>query len=276
MALRHLKKFKYVNNKFNIIETLLKNKNKAIIAISIIAFIVIILIIMPKNSKKVKVVISTETTKVEEVASTETLKIEEVETIEETKVTEDYDGERFITEHFPIFKDVVFVGDSYAHNMAIELGFDTTVYSSPGLTLQDLQYCFNSAKENAKKYVVIFVGPNDFRFNVDPEFFGEELDKYVNIFDKDSKIIICTYLSTEFTDNLTRLKTAKYSIPEYDYEIRKIVRDNDNTYYFDLSDLEGKPEYYKKVEDDPNRIHFNYKFYIEFINKLYDFILSIK
>lgn len=61
-----------------------------------------------------------------------------------------YNGKTFVTDTYPVFKDVVFVGDSYSHHLALELGFDTTIYSSPGLPLADLKYCFKSAKENQK------------------------------------------------------------------------------------------------------------------------------
>ena len=259
MAIRYLKKFRYKNSKLkifnNVLDFLIKHKDKVIISLVIIVFVIVLSIVVNTHSDEQ---IATETTETE----TEIIK-------------ESFQGERFITEHFPIFKDVVFVGDSYAHNLALELGFDTTVYSSPGLALKDLSYCFNSAKDNQKKYVVIFVGPNDFRYSVDPELFKSELQNYINMFDKDSKLIVCTYLSSIFTDNLTRAKTVKYKISDYDDEIKKVVEENENVYYLDLKDLEGKPEYYKKVEDDPDRIHFNYRFYVEFINKLYKFITTI-
>ena len=87
---------------------------------------------------------------------------------------------------------------------------------------------------------------------------------------------MCTYLSSIFTNDLTTAKSVKYKISDYDDEIKKVVEENENVYYLDLKDLEGKPEYYKKVEDDPDRIHFNYRFYVEFINKLYKFIMTIK
>ena len=84
----------------------------------------------------------------------------EPEKIEENN----YNGTTFVTDTFTIFKDVVFIGDSYSYNIGIELGFDTTIYSSPGLTIKELEYCFNSAKNNQKKYIVVFLGPNDFKF----------------------------------------------------------------------------------------------------------------
>ena len=260
MAIKYLKNFKYKKSKFkifnNILDFLIKHKNKAIICLSVIAFVILLSIVVNLHSG-------------------EQIEIETTET-ETDIIKESFEGEKFITEHFPIFKDVVFVGDSYAHNLALELGFDTTVYSSPGLTLKDLSYCFNSAKDNKKKYVVIFVGPNDFRYSVDPEIFKSELDNYINMFDSDSKLIVCTYLSSIFTKRLTEEKSVEYEISDYDDEIKKVADEYDNVYYLDLKDLEGKPEYYKKVEDDPDRIHFNYRFYVEFINKLYKFIMTIK
>ena len=265
MAVKYLKKFRYKNSKLKILnkildklsDILIKYRDRIIVVVSIIFFIVVLSIVVTTHSD----------TQVDYKKETET---------EEEIITESYQGDRFITEHFPIFKDVVFVGDSYAHHLALELGFDTTVYSSPGLTLKDLKYCFNSAKDNQKKYVVIFVGPNDFRFSIDPDVFKSELDNYITMFNKDSKIIMCTYLSSIFTNDLTTAKSVKYKISDYDDEIKKVVEENENVYYLDLKYLEGKPEYYKKVEDDPDRIHFNYRFYVEFINKLYKFILTIK
>lgn len=187
-----------------------------------------------------------------------------------------YDGKTFVTDTYPVFKDVVFVGDSYSHFLALELGFDTTVYSSPGLTLKELNYCFASAKENKKKYVVILIGPNDYGRNTNLDDFHKVLDSYVKLYLKDSKVILCTYLPSMYTDDIKSTGTAKYEVSDYDDEIRKIANSHDRVYYFDLSEFKGKKEYYKYLVDELDTIHFNHKFYVEFINKLNSFILSIK
>lgn len=186
-----------------------------------------------------------------------------------------YDGKTFVTETYPIFKDVVFVGDSYSHCIALELGFDTTIYSSPGLPLADLNYCFESAKKNPKKYIVIFVGPNDYRLNTNLKTFFDELSDYVNMLKNDSKVILCSYLSSMYTDDLKRNGEAEYEVNQYDNEIKKVAESNNNVYYFDLNDLNGKAKYHKYNTDKNDRIHFNNYFYVEFINRLYKFLISI-
>lgn len=186
-----------------------------------------------------------------------------------------YDGKTFVTETYPLFKDVVFVGDSYSHCIALELGFDTTIYSSPGLPLSNLTYCFKSAKENQKKYMVIFVGPNDYRINTDLDTFRNQIEDYANMFKDRSKVILCSYLSSMYTDDLKRTGEAEYEVSQYDKEIRKVADENDNVYYFDLTSLDGNSKYYKYNVDKSDKIHFNHDFYVEFINRLYKFIMSI-
>ena len=225
--------------------------NKNIITVALLAFVyaIMIVLLLLSNEKRGKVV--------------------------EASI-EEYTGTRFVTEAYPIFKDVLFAGDSYAHCLAQELGYDTTIYSSPGLTLKELNYCFNSAKKNMKKYIVIFIGPNDFRFNTDLTVFNELMDGYVKMFLEDSKVILCTYLPSMFTDELIENGQAKYDVSDYDDEIKKVADSYDNAYYFDLSELKGKSEYYKYMTDESDKIHFNYNFYVAFINKLYPFIMSLK
>ena len=193
----------------------------------------------------------------------------------ETIMYDIYDGKTFVTETYPIFKDVVFVGDSYSHYIALSLGFDTTIYSSPGLPLKDLKYCFESAKKNQKKYMVIFVGPNDYRINTDLKTFHDKLLNYVDILRDNSKVILCSYLRSMYTENLKSTGEAEYEISQYDEEIKKIAKIYDNVYYFDLTDLNGKSKYYRYNIDKLDKIHFNHDFYVEFINRLYKFIMSI-
>lgn len=187
-----------------------------------------------------------------------------------------YDGVTFVTETYPIFKDVVFVGDSYSHEIAYQLGFDTIIYSSPGLTVSELKYCFESAKKNQKKFVVVFIGPNDFRFSIDTNIFYNELKKDVEMFTKDSKVVLCEYMSSKYTEELEEHKKVKYKVTDYDAEIKRIASELDRVYYFDMNDITGKVEYYKYNDDKQDKLHFNHKFYVEYINRLYNFIESIR
>lgn len=187
-----------------------------------------------------------------------------------------YDGVTFVTETYPIFKDVVFVGDSYSHEIAYQLGFDTIIYSSPGLTVSELKYCFESAKKNQKKFVVVFIGPNDFRFSIDTNIFYNELKKDVEMFTKDSKVVLCEYMSSKYTEELEEQKKVKYKVTDYDAEIKRIASELDRVYYFDMNDITGKVEYYKYNDDKQDKLHFNHKFYVEYINRLYNFIESIR
>lgn len=273
MAVKHLKRFKYKGFKLEYLKESAKdlikgfikgiskirsnirikkipfNKSIIVIAFLVLIYAAIVFSILLSSEKKEQVV--------------------------ETSI-EEYTGTRFVTEAYPIFKDVLFAGDSYAHCLPQELGYDTTVYSSPGLTLRELNYCFNSAKKNMKKYIVIFIGPNDFRVNTDLAVFNKLLDGYVKMFLEDSKVILCSYLPSMFTDELIENGQAKYDVSDYDDEIKKVADSHDNAFYFDLSEFKGKSEYYKYMTDESDKIHFNYNFYVAFINKLYPFIMSLK
>lgn len=187
-----------------------------------------------------------------------------------------FDGYSFVTETYPIFKEVVFIGDSYSHNIANELGFDTTIYSSPGLTLKELGYCFSSAKKNQKKYMVIFIGPNDFRYNTEIDEFYETLNDYVNMFVKDSQVILCSYLPSLFTFDTEKSGKSKYRIDDYDAAIRKLANSNVKVHYFDLTSLAGDRQYDKYIDDKTDKIHFNHSFYVKYINMLREFLETIK
>ena len=187
-----------------------------------------------------------------------------------------FKGTTFVTETFPIFKDVVFVGDSYAHYIPIEFGYDTIVYSSPGLSVSELSYCFSAAEHNQRKYLVVFLGPNDFRYSVKPKDFKRTLTEHLKPFIGKSKIILCTYLPSIFTDEVLKLKKAKFEIEEYDDELKSIASSNKNIYYFDIKDMARKAKFYRYDGDNLDKIHFNHTFYIEYITRLNDFILSIK
>ena len=239
MILERLKNIDYEKLIKDLLVVLHRYRDRVIIAIFMVVFAVILSIVTTKDV---------------------TNKNEQID---------EYDGIRFVTEIYPIFKDVVFIGDSYAHQLALELGFDTTIYSSPGLTLSELKYCFKSAKGNQKKYVVIFIGPNDFKEITGLESFTAQLTAYVDMFVEDSKVILCSYLSSLYTESLEDIGVHP-RISEYDDEIKRVSNLNNKVYYFDINDLSGKVEYLRYNYDKNNN-----KFYVEFINRLYKFISSI-
>ena len=246
MLIKYLKKIDYMKNISKLFQILYEYRERIVVTLFMILFTILLAILTDKKISNENINMNL------------------------------YDGKTFVTETYPIFKDVVFVGDSYSHFLALELGFDTTIYSSPGLPLEKLTYCFNSAKKNMKKYIVVFIGPNDYMVNTDLKKFNKLLSNYVKLFINDSKVILCSYLPSMYTDDIKRKGVAKYNISDYDDEIRKVANSYNKVYYFDLSDFIGKKEYYKYLVDELDTIHFNHKFYVEFINKLNSFIMSIK
>ena len=187
-----------------------------------------------------------------------------------------YDGKTFVTENYPIFKEVVFIGDSYTHRLAEELGYDTTIYSSPGLKVSELTYCFESAKKNQKKYVVVFIGPNDFKGNTKLDEFYNQIKAYTDMFTEESKVILCSYLKSAFSKELDDNKLTLYHIEDYDSELKKVAENAENVFYLDLNEYSNVEEYTRYSYDKNDMLHYNHTFYVEFINRLYDFLVSIK
>lgn len=187
-------------------------------------------------------------------------------------------GKSFITDTYPVFKDVMFVGDSYTHRIASNLGFDVTNYSCPGLKLSELEFVFNVAATVKKKYVVIFIGPNDFISETKPSEFGEILKSYVDLLRNKTgaTVIVCTYLNSQYTLEYEKFGAKKYTINEYNNEIMKLNNPDNKIYYFDVSSLNDVYKYAKIEEDGIDKIHFNYDFYVAYINKLYDFLTDIR
>lgn len=189
-----------------------------------------------------------------------------------------YDGNSFVTDTYPIFKDVMLVGDSYAHFVSYDIGFDVLNYSCPGFTLEMLKSVFDVALKTKKKYVTIFIGPNDFYANTSLSDFSNRLSHYVKeLRDKmGAKVILCTYLHSVFSKTIEGNKTCAHSIDEYNNEIKKLVSEKDGIYFLDLSDLDEHEKYRKETPTGPDDIHYNYEFSIKYINKLYDKLMYIR
>ena len=201
----------------------------------------------------------------------------EIELMMKENEKDSYIGESFVTETYPILKDVVIIGDSYAHYVPYDLGFDFTVYSSPGLNLEQLSYAFDSASKSGKKNAVIFIGPNDYRYKTEIDEFETRLKDYAIMLKEKlgGSVVLCSYLPSEYSKILEKEKKIRHTIKEYDEGIRKVAKSDKKFYYLDLYDLADKKEYYRSNQDINDTIHFNRKFNIAFINKLSDLMVEI-
>ena len=188
-----------------------------------------------------------------------------------------FTGETFVTETYPIMRDVVFVGDSYTHFLSLDLGFDTVSFSRPGFTVEKLDDAFEEAFKTKKKYLVIFIGPNDFNAGNSPEDMYIPLRKYIYEYKYkvNGTVILCTYLPSLHTNEWEKKYPEITTIEEYNNVILSLVNEKNRIYYLDLSDTANKEEYVKYTDGKVDTVHFNYDFNINFMNKLYDLMIKI-
>lgn len=200
----------------------------------------------------------------------------EIELMEHPR--DSFKGNSFVTDTYPVFRDAMMIGDSYSHFISYDLGFDVINYSCPGLTLRELESVFDVALRTKKKYVTIFIGPNDFYANTSLEEFGTRLSDYVSLIKEKigAKVILCTYLHSVFSKTIEANGTCAHSIDEYNAEIKKLEDEKNGVYFLDLSELDEHEKYQKDTPTGPDDIHYNYDFSVKFINKLYDKLMYIK
>lgn len=189
-----------------------------------------------------------------------------------------FDGKKFVTGVYPIFRDVMLIGDSYAYFIGTDLGGDVTNYSCPGFTINELESTFELATECKKKYVVIFIGPNDFTHYTSLDEFSDGLKKRIKLIEDKmgATIIIPTYLHCVMSDEKEKEKDYAHTIDEYNAEIMKISNEDSNVHYLDLKDLDRHKDFRKDTPLGPDKVHYNYDFSVKFINKVYDKIMDIR
>lgn len=186
-----------------------------------------------------------------------------------------YNGDGFVTEIYPIFKDVVIVGDSYSHFLALDAGFDLRVFARSGWKIGALKEVFQSVAKTKEKYVVIFIGPNDLRAQTSINVFKKNLVENVNILKENKKqVLIVTYLNSEFTEEIRKNPRSIITVQDYNNVILDVCKEENITYI----DAKGINNYHydKRTENGiVDTLHFNQKFNIKMINKIYEYLYDM-
>lgn len=237
------------------IEEIFKNKMRYISIISLILFPILLSLILLPSRTKIN-------------------RIRKAEYIAELYKPDTFIGKSFVTQSYPIFKEIVLCGDSYSHFVSLDLGFDFMNYSCPGLTIMELSNVMEQASKSGKKYVCIFIGPNDFFNQTNLNLFGDTLNMYIKKFlEKDMKVILCTYLNSIHTDLMEKIQPdKKIKVIDYQNIIMKLVDEKNGIFYLDLLEFNDHEKY---LRDEEVHVHYNYDFNIKFINKLYRKLLEI-
>lgn len=201
-------------------------------------------------------------------------RIRKAEYIAELYKPDSFTGNSFVTQSYPIFKELVLCGDSYSHFVSLDLGFDFMNYSCPGLTVMELSNVMEQALNSDKKFVCIFIGPNDFFNQTDLKSFSSCLSMYIKKFlDKNMKVILCTYLNSVHTDLMEKLQEdKKIKVIDYQNELMKLIDEENNIFYLNLQEYNHHKNYLRNEEA---MVHYNYDFNVKFINKLYKKLLYI-
>lgn len=245
---------KYKANKaYGNLEKVLKNKSlenwKVIVGV-VVLVIILIFMCIPKNKE---------------------------EKIDITRYPKNsFQGNDFLTNVYPIFNDVVVIGDSYSYFLALDVGFDFKVFARPGLKLSELKTSFDSVVNTKEKYAVIFIGPNDLMAQTNIDVFKDCLIKYVNqLRDNKKEVLIATYLKSEYTDEAKKKFVGGITVEEYDNAIQEVCEETKST-YIDAKDIN---DYHNNIRIESNgmidQLHFNQEFNIKFINRVYEYLYDM-
>ncbi|MCQ2609309.1 MAG: SGNH/GDSL hydrolase family protein [Lachnospiraceae bacterium] len=185
-------------------------------------------------------------------------------------------GNDFVTKVYPVFQDVVVIGDSYSYFLGVDVGEDLAVYACPGLKLERLDNAFEAASNTDKKYAVIFIGPNDLMSQTGTDAFKGYLAKYVKqLKEKNKEVMIVTYLNSEYTDEAKKKFENGITVEMYDKVIQDVCKE-ENVVYIDAKDINDyhndKRLNYNGI---PDGLHFNQEFNIKLLNKIYGYIYDM-
>lgn len=188
-----------------------------------------------------------------------------------------YDGNNFVTQDYPIFREVIFLGDSYTYFLSSLLCEDVINYSEPGKMVGDLMNACDQAVRCHGKYVNIFVGPNDMRYNVSISKFKSDLKA---LFDKIKKAgkkpIMSSYLKSEFTELMNKEYENAKTVEQYDEAIQEVCK-KEKVYYLDVKDINDFHNDKMLTESGKrDMLHFNQDFYVKYMNKLYSLLYDIE
>ena len=186
-----------------------------------------------------------------------------------------YYGTGFVTMKADIFNDLTVVGDSYTNALDNDIGGDLITFSRSGFKVKLLHDNFLGAIRTNKKYLVVFIGPNDFIAQTDLDEFKYTLNQYIDeVLEKtNSTIILSSYLESIITVGCEEHnpRTFHNRIKQYDEKLREIVEEDETQriLYFDIFDINDY-EKYKRSEDD--LLHFNAEFNCKYLVELHNFL----
>lgn len=186
-----------------------------------------------------------------------------------------YYGTGFVTMKADIFNDLTIVGDSYTNALDNDIGGDLITFSRSGFKVSLLHDNFLGAIKANKKYVVIFIGPNDFIAQTDLDEFKNVLNQYISevLAKTNSTIVLSSYLESIITVGCEEHnpKTFPNRIKQYDSKLREIVKEDETerVLYFDIFNINDY-EKYKRAEDD--LLHFNAEFNCRYLVELHNFL----
>lgn len=188
-----------------------------------------------------------------------------------------YDGTDFVTKDYPIFREVIFLGDSYVYLLGSEMCKDVICYAEPGRMVGELKEACDEAVKTRGKYVNIFIGPNDIRYNISVEKFKNDLKELVEkIKNAGKETIVSSYLKSEYTELMNQEYKNSKTVEDYDKAMQEVCKE-ENVYYFDIKDINDYHTDKMFLEGGKRDIiHFNENFYIKYMNKLYSFLYDIE
>lgn len=138
-------------------------------------------------------------------------------------------------------KTIAIVGDSYTgyfYNFLGSEGFEYYVFPTAGIDNDVNLSIFKTCIERGNsRYVLFCSGVNDYVLQTDPQVFENHLREMIKLAAKNHKYIFFhTYMN--FPNAAAR--KDQYIIDAYNLVYQKLVKENSNAFYIDMSNLETK------------------------------------
>ena len=172
-----------------------------------------------------------------------------------------------------IVGDLIVTGDSYGGFFVSFLksfygyNIDKNTYCRPQMTVVENSEIYELAFITRYNNVVLSIGFNDYVRQTDIRTFYDYVVKFAklaNLYGK--RLILHSYLAVPF-----RYEDEKYSVVDYDLELRNVANKFDCVEYIDVTDVENKIEY---LLDDG--IHYNEKMYILLYARIEELLKKIQ
>lgn len=164
--------------------------------------------------------------------------------------------------------DLLVIGDSYAHLMVKNTEETFNYVVKPGYKVIDIYYnLVPMVKQGSSKYAFLFIGPNDYARQVNPEEFKFVLSLIIDsLKEKGMQVIMTDYTEPHYAyQNFINLQNSAYKFYQYNNAIMDLVVSK-GLLYVPMSDLMN----YYGYKEDVDLIHPRAELYEPLLHRVID------